>query len=239
MAVYHYIFLPVTREPGAALGDQQRLLTEFSAEKGLQSPELFVEQNVSARKPLGQRPVGEQILAKLKPGDVMVCARVKWLFANGRDAAALIDELKRKGVSLYGVDLQENLTMPGERKLIVSEGNAELIQRLVKIFAEFETSSHGDAIKATKRVKKRQGKYLGGPVPFGWKIDEQGFFIKDQQQQMIIEEIKVLRDDRWSYRDISKKLRENHGISLSHEGIRRILTGDRQKKHLLDRRSTS
>ena len=237
MAVYHYVFLPVTTEPGATLGDQQRLLAGFSAEKGLPDPELFVEENVSARKPFSSRPVGETMLGMLKPGDVIIAARVKWLFANARDAAALITELKRKAVSLYGVDLLENLTMPGERKLIVSAGNAALIQRLVEIFAAFETSNHGEAIKATKRLKKRQGKYLGGPVPFGWKIDEQGFFIKDPGQQKIIEEIKALREDRWSYRDISKKLRQSHVISLSHEGIRRILNGDRQKKQVFQRRT--
>ena len=68
----------------------------------------------------------------------------------------------------------------------------------------------------------KEGRYIGGPVPFGWQVKD-GFLKKDRQQQKVIRQIQKWRADRWSYRDISSKLREKLGVKLSHEGIRKVL----------------
>jgi len=99
---------------------------------------------------------------------------------------------------------------------------------LLAALAVCDGSQHGETIRAAKRQMKRQGKYLGGPVPFGWKVDE-GFLVKDREQQKIITRIRTLRADRWSYRDIAIKLGKTFDIHLSHEGIRKILKANEER----------
>jgi intein-encoded DNA endonuclease-like protein len=41
-----------------------------------------------------------------------------------------------------------------------------------------------------------------------------------------------MREDRWSYRDISKKLKDEFDIQLSHAGVRRIMESDKKKKEV-------
>jgi DNA invertase Pin-like site-specific DNA recombinase len=104
--------------------------------------------------------------------------------------------------------------------------------------AACETSKHGESIKAAKRNQKREGKYLGGPVPFGWQVEGE-YLIQDRKQQQIIKEIISLRSDRWSYRDIVSKLQERHALQVSHEGVRRILMSNAQKKEEEGKRKSS
>ena len=79
---------------------------------------------------------------------------------------------------------------------------------------------------------------MGGPVPFGWQVDGE-YLVQDLKQQQIIREIIKLRSDRWSYRDIVRKLQEGHNVQLSHEGIRRILVSNAQKKEEEKKRELS
>jgi len=230
MAVFGYIFLAVSKEHQISLGDQQRMLGQFAASLGLNVDEVVVEESTSMKKPPGDRPAASKLLSLLQPGDTVIVLKSEWLLASAKEGARLLRGLKKRAISLFCADLKENISMPTERKLVVSEGSAELIQTLLDALAICEESSHGDAIKATKRKRKRQGKYLGGPVPFGWQVNDSGDFEQKNEEQQIIEEINSLRADRWSYRDISAKLQQNRGIHLSHEGIRRILKNDRQRK---------
>lgn len=92
-----------------------------------------------------------------------------------------------------------------------------------------ESGEHSAAIRAGKARQKKEGKYLGGPVPFGWQVDEDGRLREDAEQQKLVEKMSRLKHDRWSYRDIARKLREEHGLKLSHEGIRRILLKNERK----------
>ncbi|RUM42177.1 MAG: hypothetical protein DSY80_07670, partial [Desulfocapsa sp.] len=136
----------------------------------------------------------------------------------------LLTELKEKGVSLYCVDLDGDIVNKTERRLQICEGVAPLVFNLCKALSvNISTKSHGEAIRAGKAKKKKDGKYLGGPVPFGYHLGEDDRLHKDVQQQAIIEEMQRLRNDRWSFRNIAKKLAKEHDLKFSHEGVRRIL----------------
>ncbi len=90
------------------------------------------------------------------------------------------------------------------------------------------SKGHAEAIRAGKARKKKAGKYLGGPVPYGYCLGEDDCLHKDEQQQGIIKEMRSLKKDRWSYRNIAKKLEEEHNLKFSHEGVRRILIRKRE-----------
>ncbi len=228
MSALGYIFLTLDREGQVAVGEQQRVIQNYAKYVGLTVEEFFVEQGVSLKCPFRERKEATRLLAGLQSGDILIAMRSDWVLSSAKEGALLIRMLRKMSVSFYCIDLGENISLPVERKLVVSEGGSSLILALLTALAVCDGSKHGEAIKATKRHQKREGKYVGGPVPFGWQVEGE-YLVQDLKKQQIIREINKLRADRWSYRDIVRKVQDRFNVQLSHEGIRRILMSNGKK----------
>ncbi|MCP4340626.1 MAG: recombinase family protein [Desulfobulbaceae bacterium] len=230
MSVFGYIFLALEKEHQRSKEEQQAALYDYAQSVGLEVSEFFVEEGVSLKRPFLERIEGGRLVAGCVAGDVVITMNAAWLLSSAGEGAKLLRTLRKKDVSLYCVDLGENISVDEKRKLVVSEGSAGIVQKLLLALSVCESSSHGEAIRATKKSLKKQGKYIGGPVPFGWQVNEERILVQNKVQQKIIQAIIKMREDRWSYRDISKKLDAEFDIQLSHAGVRRILDSDKKKK---------
>ncbi len=230
MTVYGYLFLAADRDHLVPVADQSSGIAAFAASVGLELTEICVEEGGSLKKPFRDRPEGGKLLGRLHPGDAVIVLRSEWVLASAGSAVRLLDDLRKRRIALYCVDLKENMTLPAERRLVVSEGNQDLVRSLLAALAACDSSSHGEAIRAAKRKSRRQGRYIGGPVPFGWRVDANGFLRQHPDQQRVIEDIREMRAAGHSFREIAGRLGDEQGISLSHEGVRRILSGDRARK---------
>jgi DNA invertase Pin-like site-specific DNA recombinase len=230
MAIIGYIFLSPEKTDRMSLEDQRRAIMAYCREMNHQVMEIYVEQAVSIRQALINRAEGRKMIERARRGDTLVVARVAYVLGSSREASRLLADLRLNKVSMYCLDLAEDITCDRERRLAVSDGGAVLIQKLLAALSLCDSSSHGEAIREAKRERRQAGRYLGGPVPFGWLVDGKGRLVQYSEQQRVIREMKQMREDRWSYRAISGKLQERYGLSLSHEGIRRILATDQCKR---------
>ena len=242
MSVFGYIFITSEEAHRLEVEDQQAALYEYAQSIGLQIEQFFVEQETPLKRPLTERPEGSRLVAKCVAGDSIITMNAGWILGSAGEGARLLGMLRENDIALYCMDLGQNISVAEKRKLVVSEGCAEIVQKLLlalsvcesssngEVISEPESSRHGEAIRATKRSLKSQGKYTGGPVPFGWEVNEDRVFVQNKEQQKIIQTITAMRKDRWSYRDISKKLDAEFNIQLSHTRVRRILESDKKKK---------
>jgi DNA invertase Pin-like site-specific DNA recombinase len=230
MAYIGYVFLALEREQRLPLAEQQQAIDTYSTALGKKADVIFVEQGVSLKQAFVNRKEGKKIFEGLQTGDALFVTRAAYILASSREAGRLLQALRKKGVSLFCLDLDEDISLDRERKLVVSRGGAQLVQQLLDALALCDSCRHGEAIRATKKLQKREGKYLGGPVPYGWQIGDNGFLVQHLEQQRIIREMLKFREERWSYRDIARKLMEKYNLDLSHEGIRRILEVNARKK---------
>lgn len=222
MAAIGYLFYIDSENEMESEDVQKKLLEDYAVKLDLKITGFYSEEDVSIRRPFRLRETGKKLLRDLRPGDCLFAAKAEWMLSSAKEGLQLLELLRHQQISLYCEDLQENISLASPRKLMVYEGGASLIQKLLTSLAACESTTHGESIKNAKRKMKREGKYLGGPVPFGWVVDGD-YLKKDKDQQKIIREIKKLKADRWSYRDIAGKLFELHGIRLSHEGVRKII----------------
>jgi len=230
MTVVGYIFLDVNRDNLSPLAEQQQLLEEYAGKAGLRINELLVEQSYSSGKPFMERGEGRRLLENVQAGDSIFTTQAKWVLGTAQEALLLIGILKEKKVSLFCVDLDGDIVLEAERKLVVSQGIAPLVQKVCEaLSAKMESGRHAAAIRESKARQKKAGKYLGGPIPFGFQVDEEGRLQQNGEQQIIIDRMLTMKDDRWSYRDIARKMEEDHGLKFSHEGIRRILLKKKKK----------
>ncbi len=231
MSAFGYIFLAVDKEHFVTIEEQQTALGDYAQSVGLAIEEFVVEDEASLKSPFIERHKGSLLVDRCAAGDAIIIMKAAWILSSAADGVTLLKTLREKDIALYPVDIGENISLAEKRKLVVYEGCAGVVQKLLSALAVSEGSRHGEAIRATKRDLKKQGKYIGGPVPFGWQVNEERVLVQNEAQQKIIQAIIAMRKDRWSYRDISKKLKVEFDIQLSHAGIRRILDGDSKRKN--------
>ncbi len=223
MTTIGYIFLNKDRSGLVSLAEQREAIEAYAGGMGGSCHEWLVEAGYEPTVPVMERTEGEKLLTHTSPGDTILVMRAKWMLSSARSAVDLLGRLKEKGVSLYCLDLAGDLSLPAERKLLVSQGIAHLVQQLCGILAQGESEGHGVAIRTAKARQKEAGKYMGGPVPFGWCVGEDGRMQKNSEEQAIIEEMVQLKEGKCSYRNIAGKVLEKYEVKFSHEGIRRIL----------------
>ncbi len=231
MKVVGYLFEEAGQSCAEDIDKQRQHIADFATGFGVRVVRFYHEQESSGSSPFVERREAKRLLQELDDGDVMVVTRAAWVLSSASDGISLIHEFVRRRVSLYCLDLDENLTLPSPRQLKVYEGSAALVLQLLMALDENEKGGHAQSIRSVKRRMKKEGKYLGGPVPFGWRL-EGAYLVVDREQQKIIREIRRLKEERWSYRDIARRLKEQYDIRLSHEGVRKVFLKNAGKEDL-------
>jgi putative DNA-invertase from lambdoid prophage Rac len=215
MAVYGYVRVSTDRQAddGESLGTQQRIIEGYAMMNGLALDSIFVERGVSGSKPLGERPEGARLLALLKTGDVAITSKLDRMFRSALDALDILGRLKDRSVSLHMIDLGGDVTGNGVSKLVFT---------ILSAVAEAERDRIRERIRDVKADQRKRQRYLGGIVPFGWRIGEDGALVEVPDQQRAIQRIVELRREGLSLRAISASMAED-GVKLSHEGVKNVL----------------
>jgi len=215
MAVYGYVRVSTERQAdeGESLGTQQRVIDGYAMMNGLTLDNIFVERCVSGSKPVGERPEGARLLAVLKVGDVVITPKLDRMFRSALDALDVLGRLKDRGVSLHMIDLGGDVTGNGVSKLVFT---------ILSAVAEAERDRIRERIRDVKADQRKRQRYLGGIVPFGWKVGDDGTLVEDPTQQRAIRRILQLRRDGLSLRAISAAIAAE-GLRLSHEGVKNVL----------------
>jgi putative DNA-invertase from lambdoid prophage Rac len=215
MAVYGYTRVSTDRQAdqGESLGAQQRVIEGYAMMLGLQIDEMFVERGVSGSKPLGERPEGGRLLAVLNAGDVVITPKLDRMFRSALDALDVLGQIQKRGVVLHMVDLGGDVTGNGISKLVFT---------ILSAVAEAERDRIRERIRDVKADQRQRQRYLGGKVPFGWKVGDDGELVEVPEQQAAIKRARKLRAKGLSLRAIAADLSEK-GIQLSHEGVNRVV----------------
>ena len=96
MAVYAYsrVSTAAQADEGESLDVQGRQIDGYAMQHDLRVEAHFVERGVSGSLPLAERPQGERLLACLKPGDVVITAKLDRMFRSALDALDVLGQLK-------------------------------------------------------------------------------------------------------------------------------------------------
>jgi len=218
MKVYGYTRVSTGRqvEDGESLDVQTRVISGYCQMKGFPEPSFVREEGVSGSKPLIQRPAGGEMLGKVESGDIIVAAKLDRMFRSSVDALAMLELISEKGAQLHLIDLGGDI-------------NNDMVGRLVftilSAVAEAERMRIQERIKDVKKDQKSRGRYLGGPVPYGWHVDRDQNLVPKPDEQKAIARICQLRQDGESLRAIVKILK-NEGIRSSYSTVRRVAQGE-------------
>jgi len=216
LTVYGYARVSTERQAdeGVSLEEQIRRIEGRALEQGWKIAEVFIERGISGSVPLGDRPEGARLVAALQPGDVVIAAKLDRMFRSAWNALNVIRDFQRRQVSLWLLDLGGDVS---------GDGIAKLVLTILAAIAEFERERIGERIRDAKRHQRRTGQFLGGDRPFGWRVGGDGVLIEDENEQRAIAEIRRLRSEGMSYRAISEHMRTEFGLSISHQGVKRVV----------------
>lgn len=225
MNVYGYIRLSVARKdktnpdaPQDSVEVQRGKIDGRSLMDGWTVAQYFEDPDVSGGIALAERQGGSALLAALKPGDVVIAARLDRMFRDAADAlVTLRDVFKPKGIKLILLDIGNDS--------VTENGTSKMLFQLLSLFAEWEKERIGARIRDSKKHLRADGRYLGGPVPFGFKLVERAGEKRiepDANQQAAIALIRSLKGSM-SLRKIAAEVKVKHKVSLSAAMVQRIL----------------
>ncbi len=216
MATYGYSRVSTSRQAdeGESLDVQDRTLRGYAMMHGMAVDRLFVERGVSGSVPLGSRPQGAALLDVLRPGDVVVTAKLDRMFRSALDALDVLGRLKARGVALHMIDLGGDVTGNGISKLVFT---------ILSAVAEAERDRIRERVSQVKADQKARNRYLGGKVPFGFIVGPSGDLVEVEEQQAVIRAALELRASGATMRAVQATLADQ-GARLSLDALHRIVT---------------
>jgi putative DNA-invertase from lambdoid prophage Rac len=116
----------------------------------------------------------------------------------------------------------ENLAI-GRGGDVTGNGISKLVFTILSTVAEAERDRIRERVTQVKRDQRQRNRYLGGIVPFGFRVGEDGSLVPDAAEQALIAHARALRADGATLRAIQAELAEQHGRKLSLDALHRVL----------------
>jgi putative DNA-invertase from lambdoid prophage Rac len=220
MAVYGYCRVSTLKQAseGESLDVQRRQIEGYALMHALTLADVMIEEGVSGSVPVEERSVGRALFAKLERGDIVIAAKLDRLFRSALDALKVVESLKGRGVKLHLLDLGGDIAGNGISKLFLT---------IAAAFAEAERDRIRERIGQVKADQKSRGRFLGGTVPFGYRLGDDGELVPVEAQQEAILEMANLQAQGLSLRAIAAAMQAN-GHQISHVGVQGVLKDHRR-----------
>lgn len=214
---YTRVSTQLQAQRGESIQTQEARIRAYAEMSGMSVDEFFHERGVSGTVTLQRRPEGAKLLGELRAGDVVIATKLDRMFRSAADALNSLDGMKKQGVSLHLIDLGGDCT---------GNGVAKLVFHILAAVAEAERERITERITEVKARQREEGKFIGGRVPFGWKLAKGGL-VEDRFQQDALRVMERLKRDGKSLREIVKVIQTDFAMKISHAGVARVLSGDR------------
>lgn len=206
-------------ESGLGLEAQKRAIEDYAKKINQEVDEFFSDEGLGGSLSLEKRPGMLGAISMLKKGDILVVAKRDRLGREDLVMAMIESAITRKGariVSAAGEGTESD------------DPSSILMRRMIDAFGEYERLIIKARTKAALKTKKDKGQRCGH-IPFGYKLAEDGIHIEiDELEQDILAQMRQLRTDGLSIRDIAKEMNNrkafNRGDSIwNHASIHRVM----------------
>lgn len=146
-------------QEGFSIGAQRERITDFARSQGWVIAEWYIEEGRSAKDM--DRPELARLRADLRPGEIVVVYRLDRLTRSVLDLHTLLREWEAGKVGFRSVTEVYDTTSAMGR----------LFLTLVAAMAQWERENLAERVKMGMLQMVREGKWYGGPVPFGYLYD--------------------------------------------------------------------
>jgi DNA invertase Pin-like site-specific DNA recombinase len=214
MEAIAYWYAPNTRENEARFrGLKGRDALRYAEAKDLNVSRYEFERYADRYVPFLQRPNALKLIDELELKGALIVPDIDCLFRTAQDGADVISYAVSRRVHIHCLSLREDLCV---------EPMGTVVPKILACISAFEKSRRSTEAKELKLSLRSKGRYLGGGIPLGFLVDENGTLKPDESKRSIIRQITSLRDSGKSLRQIAQVLTER-GIAISHMGVKAAL----------------
>jgi DNA invertase Pin-like site-specific DNA recombinase len=210
MKVIAYCRVSTNRQAteGLSLEAQRAKLEAYAQLYDHEIIEVCVDAGVSAKDL--NRPGVKRALELLDSGeaDGLLVVKLDRLTRSTRDLANLIDRYFMGG-KLALISVNESLD--------TKSAAGRLVLGILGVVSQWEREATAERTKEVKIHQKRLGRFLGGAVPYGYTVGEDGQLERDEGEQVIVDHIVEWRTAGLSYREIAGEL-SDHGMTTRNGG---------------------
>lgn len=218
MAMFGYVRVSTEEQAqGQSIGIQIKQITGLAMMRGVDIGEIFADEGVSGTMPLDMRPAGARLLSALRPGDVLVVAKMDRAFRSCVDALTRAEAWKAQKVAVILLNIG---TDP-----VNQNGVAKFFFTLMAAVAELEHAQITERATTGRAAKKAKGGHLGGLAPFGFDKVGSGkaaMLVPNLGQQEAKVTIRDARAAGFSLRATAELVKQKHAVTVSYESIRRL-----------------
>lgn len=133
MKVYGYVRVS-TADQALGVKAQDDSIRRYAAFKGWKLTNIFTDEAVSGKHPLGQRPRGSALLKALEEGDHLIVHKLDRAWRSSLDCLETVHAFREKGVTLHIVDMGVDLSTPhGKLVVTVMAAFAEMEREMISI----------------------------------------------------------------------------------------------------------
>lgn len=219
MATYGYIRVSTVEQiDGSSLAEQTRRIEGLAMMEGHELAQVFSDGGVSGSVPLAERPEGYKLMAALKPGDLVIVAKMDRMFRDAADALAVAKRFKDQGVDLVLADMGP--------QPITGNGAGKLFFGVLAMVAEFERERIAERLNEGRKAKKASGGFTGGSRPFGYRVIGEGkeaHLSPIAREQEAIKLMVELHKEGNSLRKIAHQVKETYWFDMSAMKVKRVL----------------
>jgi DNA invertase Pin-like site-specific DNA recombinase len=182
---HSYVRVSSEEQAGAgrtSIDEQIRLCEKAIAGTGIPVVGIWRDEGYTGASRLDERPVGRELLAVVKPGEIVVVYRLDRFSRNTRLGLADIDELRQRGVGIL-IAADHRWIPPADNELDPIE-EFDLQQGIV--FAQLERDMLVARTKAGRRALLERGYWAWSVAAYGWKRQHDGFgykLVEDDNEQ--------------------------------------------------------
>ena len=184
-----------TNDQENSVQNQKEKIAELATREKLELAEVFVDEDVTARIPLRNRPKGRLLWDAMNPGDTLVFNKVDRVFRSVRDAADTVHTWQERGIRCIIMDLGIDLATPAGRMFF----------HQLASFAEFEREMTGERTREIAAYLRKHGRPYGGARPYGWVKQGKGRdarYVPCQSEMDLARRVMRMADEGQSYRQI-------------------------------------
>jgi putative DNA-invertase from lambdoid prophage Rac len=105
---------------------------------------------------------------------------------------------------------------------IAGNGLSKLFLTIAAAFAEAERDRIRERIGQVKADQKARGRYLGGSIPFGYRLGDDGGLVPHEPEQEAIREMTALKAQGRSLRAVAAEM-QARGSQISQVGVQGAL----------------
>lgn len=150
----------VSSEESVSIPRQVQAAEQYAAARGWEVVGTFTDDGVSATHVRPEDRAGwKAMLAKAEPYERVICWKVDRVARRTRDFLNSHAALEERGASLVAVEQSFDMG--------TAEGRA--FASMGSVFAELEAGQISARVASARRHLIRNGRVVGGKVPFGWK----------------------------------------------------------------------